>query len=127
MSERLFLWMVCLQGLEAAGCAGQAPLGMATNSAEARAAITLALESWKQGVSQQALAAFRQPVFMQDDAFARAKPLAGYSLEGEGKVVGTGISQIVNLSFQGESKPRKVAYRVVTRPHKVVTREEGFP
>lgn len=102
-------------------------MGMATTPGDARATITAALDGWKQGVSQQAMAASRPPMFLQDDAFAKAAPLLDYSLEGEGKVVGTGISQVVNLSFKGEGKARRVAYRVVTRPHKVVTREEGFP
>lgn len=121
---------VCLL-LLVAGCGGQSTLDLATTPADAKATITEALDSWKKGVTQQALADGKPPLYLQDNAFAKGTPLVDYSFENEGKVVGTGMSFIVNLKLKGEGgaegKSRRVAYRVVTRPNRSVATEDGIP
>ena len=89
------------------------------------------LEAWKGGISQKDLATGSPALFFQDDTYRRGTPLTSYAFEGEGKVVGSGMSYIVNLTLKGsgekENKVQRVAYRVVTRPSLAVTREEGIP
>lgn len=131
MNNRLgALWLAGLV-IGMVGCGGQSTLGMATTPADAKAAITEALDSWKKGTTQKALAEGKPPLYLQDNSFAKGVPLADYSFENDGKVVGTGISFIVNLKLKGEGggegKARRVAYRVVTKPNRSVALEDGIP
>lgn len=123
--------MIVIAGSIATGCGGPSTMELATTPLEAKTTIALALDAWKNGALQTDLAHAKPPVFFQDDAFTKGTPLTGYSIEGEGKVVGAGISFVVNLSLKGDgskgSKPCTVAYRVVTRPNRAITREEGMP
>jgi len=113
------------------GCGGQSTLDLATTPADAKAAITEALDAWKKGITQKALAEGKPPLYLQDNSFAKGTQLVDYTFENDGKVVGTGISFIVNLKLKGdgggEGKARRVAYRVVTRPNRSVALEDGIP
>ena len=66
-----------------------------------------------------------------------AKPLHGRrhpartvhaGFEGDGKVRGTGYSYVVTLKLQekdgAKTRDKKIAYRVVTEPKQVITRED---
>jgi hypothetical protein len=129
MSDRV--WKVLGLGLVSwmVGCGGQSTLDMATTPAEAKTTITEALDSWKKGVSQKDLSERKPPLYLQDNSYAKGTQLVDYSFENEGKVVGTGMSYIVNLKLkgEGEGKTRRVAYRVVTTPNRAVTLEDGIP
>ena len=126
-------WLVAsvLAWLPVVGCGGQSVLDMATTPAEARETITTALDAWQKGTSQKDLAQCNPPLYLQDPLYARGSTLQEYKLENEGKVVGTGISYIVTMKLKGDAgkddKNRRIAYRVVTRPNKAVTLEEGIP
>ncbi|NBU77286.1 MAG: hypothetical protein EBS30_19055 [Planctomycetes bacterium] len=124
-------WLTGLLLALVTGCGGPSTMGLATTPEEAKATVTTALDAWKNGTRQNDLALAKPPVYFQDDAFARGTPLSDYSIEGDGKVVGAGISFVVNLSLKGDgskdNRSRKVAYRVVTRPNRAVTREENMP
>ena len=113
------------------GCGGQSTMDLATTPEESRATLTRSLEAWKGGISQKDLSTGSPALFFQDDTYRRGTPLTSYAFEGEGKVVGSGMSYIVNLTLKGsgekENKVQRVAYRVVTRPSLAVTREEGIP
>ena len=123
-------WLAGLLVVVVSGCGGQSTMGLATTPEEAKATITTALEAWKNGTRQNVMAQAKPPMYFQDDIFARGTSLSDYSIEGDGKVVGAGISFVVNLSLKGdgskENKSRKVAYRVVTRPNRAITREENM-
>ena len=114
-----------------AGCGGQSVMEMATTPDEAKSTLVQALDAWKNGTSQKDLSEGKPPVFLQDPLFAKGVPLQGYTMENEGKVVGTGMSYIINQKLKGdadkEAKARRIAYRVVTRPNRAVTLEEGIP
>lgn len=131
MSDRV--WKILGLGLVSwmVGCGGQSTLDMATTPAEAKATITEALDSWKKGVTPKALSEARPPLYLQDNSFVKGTQLVDYTFENEGKVVGTGMSYIVNLKLKGEGggegKARRVAYRVVTKPNRAVTLEDGIP
>jgi hypothetical protein len=124
-------WLAGLMVVLVSGCGGQSTMGLATTPEEAKATVTMALDAWKNGTRQKDLALAKPPVYFQDDTFARGTPLSDYSIEGDGKVVGAGISFVVNLSLKGDgskdNKLRKIAYRVVTRPNRAITREENMP
>lgn len=128
MRPRILLPAVAL--IAAAGCGGDpSPLPMATTPDAARAALTTALDGWKAGETREGLAARTPPVRLADADFARGAKLVDYKVEGDGKVVGTGMSYLVTLTVQTKDSAatRKVAYRVVTTPHTAVTREDGIP
>lgn len=130
MSNRIKIHPWAFAVLWMAGCGGLSTLDMATTPAEAKATITEALDSWKKGVTQKALAEGKPPLYLQDNSFAKGIQLVDYSFENDGKVLGTGISFIVNLKLKGEGgegKSRRVAYRVVTKPNRSVAVEDGIP
>lgn len=127
---RLTLIPLAAAALLAAGCGGDSKsLGMATTPEASREALTAALDGWKAGETREALAGRSPPVHLGDDDFTRGYKLQTYKVEGEPKVVGTGLSYVVTLSMLAKDQPatRKVAYRVVTTPQWAVTREDGMP
>jgi hypothetical protein len=123
--------LLALLALAVAGCGGDPPpLDMATTPEQSREALVAALDAWKGGASREALAAKTPPVNFIDDALMKKHKLLDYKLEGEPKVVGTGITYVVTLTTQdGERSPatRKLAYRVVTTPNIAISKEDFMP
>ncbi len=110
------------------GCGGIQPLGLATTPEKSRQVIVAALDAWKHGQTRDDLTKQSPPVYFQDDDLYRGRKLVDYKLEGEPKVLGTGLSYVVSLTIQnGSASPatRKVAFRVVTEPNIAITREDG--
>ncbi|MBX9579420.1 MAG: hypothetical protein K2X87_03855 [Gemmataceae bacterium] len=111
----------------AAGCGDPKPLDLATTPEASRAALTEALDGWKAGETDKAMAGRSPPLYLVDDDLTRGAKLVDYQLAGEPKVFGTGLSYPVTLTLQHKDRTttRKAAYRVVTTPNRAVTREEG--
>jgi hypothetical protein len=110
------------------GCGGAKPLGLATTPEKSRQVIVTALDAWKNGQTRDDLKNLSPPVYFQDDDLYRGRKLVDYQLEGEPRVLGTGLSYVVRLTLQnGTAQPatRKVAFRVVTEPNIAITREDG--
>ncbi len=106
------------------------PLAMATNDADAKAAIQAAFDAWKEGASPAELAARSPSIQLADDGFRKGAKLVDYSIVGEPTVVGTGITFKLNLKFQdGTAAPRNrtISYRVVTQPNIVISKEDFLP
>jgi hypothetical protein len=112
------------------GCSEPPPLPMATTPEQSKAALVAALDDWKDGVTRSALLARTPPVVFADDAFARGHKLLDYKIEGEPKVVGTGITYVLSLNIQDGTRPpatRRLAYRVVTSPNISISKEDAMP
>ena len=122
---RYSILLVAALGLT--GCGDPKPLSMAATPESSRATLVAALDGWKEGKSFQNLLDQSPPIIFQDDDLVRGTKLAGYKIEGDGRVVGVGYSYVVALSFEGKDKPKRVYYSVVTDPKNAVTREDRSP
>lgn len=116
--------------LALAGCGDPKPMSMAATPESSRAALVTALDAWKAGKTPQDLLAGSPPLLFVDDDINRSK-LADYKIEGDGAPKGTGYSYVVALTLQdkdaGKTRPKKVAYTVVTEPKLAVTKEDRQP
>jgi len=123
--------MILLSALLASvGCSGEAqPLAMATTPERSREVLILGFDAWKSGTTQKDLAKQSPPLFLGDDDYYRGWKLVDYKIDGEPKVVGTGIAYVLSLTIlePGKSAPttKKRAYRIVTEPNIAITKEDG--
>jgi hypothetical protein len=112
----------------AVGCSSELKtMPMATSPEQARPALELTLTAWKDGRTQSDLKAQSPPVYFNDDDFVRGRKLVAFTIDGDGRPVGTGLRYDVTLTLQDGTKPpatRKLAYRVVTEPNISVSRED---
>ena len=128
MTIRMLLLPMLLAGV---GCSGEAPpLSMATTPERSREVLVVGFDAWKSGTTQKDLAKQSPPIFLGDDDFYRGWKLIDYKIEGEPKVIGTGLSYVLSLTIQEPGKPapttRKRAYRIVTAPNIAITKEDGI-
>lgn len=109
-----------------AGCGDPRPPGLATTPEQSRAVLTAVFDAWKAGKTRADLKAQTPPIYFSDDAMDRRK-LVDYTIDGDGKPVGTGLRYDVSFTTQDGDKPaspRKAAYRVVTEPNISVSIED---
>ncbi|MGL4419917.1 MAG: hypothetical protein ACRCZF_04565 [Gemmataceae bacterium] len=114
------------------GCNGSgtpASLPPATTPEKATAAMTAALEAWKNSATPETLAAQSPPVYFLADDFRKGSKLQKYQIVGSPTVVGTGLTFVVELTLElsGKTTTKKVAYRVVTEPRTAITQEDQMP
>jgi hypothetical protein len=108
-----------------AGCGGSAQ-GTPLDSAQAREALRLALESWQKGASPASLKERQPPIHVVDHQWRGGYQLVRYQLGTEGQI-GASLRCQAQLSLKnakGKSLHKKAVFSVGTSPVLTVHREE---
>ena len=131
MRSTTILLLALLAAPLTGGCGGPKPPPMAATPESSRAVLVEALDGWKTGKTHADLAAGSPPLYFQDDDLLGGAKLLDYAFQGDGKVIGTGYSYIVNIKVQekdgAKTREKRVAYTAVTEPKHAVTREDRKP
>jgi hypothetical protein len=113
--------------LSASGC-GIGGTPQAADSAQARTALTAALDAWKSGEKPEDLAKRTPPLHIKDVDWSGGFQLVGYEADTDGKLVGYDMNYPVVLELKspkGNSVKKKAVYTVTTQPELIVSRQEG--
>jgi hypothetical protein len=119
------LFPLCFLSL--AGCGDPPPLPMAATPESSREALTAALDGWKAGKKPADLLAGSPPLTFVDDDVNTPATLTAYTIDGDGKPLGTGYNYAVSLTLQdkdGKTRTKKVRYTVATTPNRAVVKDD---
>jgi hypothetical protein len=107
-----------------AGCSGST--AQPVDSARAREALTITLDSWKKGESPKALQSGSPSITAQDLDWISGAKLVSYRVTGDGKAKEANLHVPVRLTLQtstGQELTKDVSYVVGTSPRVTVFRE----
>lgn len=112
--------------LAAAGCGGGS-LPPTADADQARAALVVALDTWRDGGAADALTGRTPPVYFNDPKYRAGQKLVGYKLDADHAPHGQSVrisGQLTLLQPDGTTKDRRAAYLIDTTPAVVIVPDQ---
>lgn len=117
-------WIACAGMMAVTGCGNKLPDPADPNAG--REALTLALNTWKNGGSQEELQNRKPAVYFNEPEWQEGKKLLRYEIKGQLEPFGRQLRANVLLSVQdknGATKEMTIPYQVDTHEVVVIARE----